>query len=138
MRHILIAALLLPATTLAQSPIRATDSTAVTDSARARRLDPLVVTAARSARPISEATASVTALSRAELDALPVRTVGQALEFIPGIAVLQANGLGESPQVIARGFYGGGETDYVLLLLDGVPLNGLTSGAANWISCRSR
>lgn len=132
MKNLLFAALLLPSAALSQTPARAPDSTAVSGATRARRLDPLVVTAARSARPISQATASVTALSRAELDALPVRTVAQALEFIPGLAVLQADGLGESPQVIARGFYGGGETDYVLLLLDGVPLNGLTSGAANW------
>lgn len=131
-RHLLIAALLLPAAATAQAPTRANDSTSAAGATRARRLDPLIVTAARSARPISTAPAAVTALSRAELDALPVRTVAQALEFVPGIAVLQADGLGGAPQVIARGFYGGGETDYVLLLLDGVPLNGLTSGAANW------
>jgi iron complex outermembrane receptor protein len=33
---------------------------------------------------------------------------------------------------VARGFFGGGETDYVLLLVDGRPINDVRTGLAEW------
>ena len=63
---------------------------------------------------------------------LPVRSVAGALTLAPGVAVVDANSLGGNPRVIARGFYGGGETDYLATLIDGVPIAALGSGAVNW------
>ena len=64
--------------------------------------------------------------------ALPFRSVGDALSLVPGIAVIDAKSLGGNPRIIARGFYGGGETDYVSAQIDGVPIAALGSGAVDW------
>jgi outer membrane receptor protein involved in Fe transport len=45
---------------------------------------------------------------------------------------LQGDGLGLAPRLIVRGFYGGGETDYATVLIDGVPATELVTGAVNW------
>jgi outer membrane receptor protein involved in Fe transport len=50
----------------------------------------------------------------------------------PGVAVVDVNSIGGNPRVIVRGFYGGGETDYLPALVDGVPIAALGSGAVNW------
>jgi outer membrane receptor protein involved in Fe transport len=42
------------------------------------------------------------------------------------------DGLGFDPQLMVRGFYGGGEADYVVVLIDGRPLNGLQAGLYDW------
>lgn len=63
---------------------------------------------------------------------LPLRSVGSALAVAPGIAVIDVSSLGGNPRVIVRGFYGGGETDYLSAQIDGVPIAALGSGAVNW------
>lgn len=52
--------------------------------------------------------------------------------MVPGIAVVDVSSIGGNPRVIARGFYGGGETDYVAAQIDGVPIAALGSGAVDW------
>ncbi len=64
--------------------------------------------------------------------ALPFRSLGAALAIVPGIAVVDVSSVGGNPRVIARGFYGGGETDYVAAQIDGVPIAALGSGAVDW------
>jgi outer membrane receptor protein involved in Fe transport len=61
-----------------------------------------------------------------------VATVAGALELVPGMVVLHSDALGDAPRLAIRGFYGGGETEYVTVLLDGVPLTGLATGQVNW------
>jgi len=121
------------ATALGASPLAAqsTDSTARRDSA-AHRLETVVVTAQRRSAPLASSAASITRLSAAELRRLPVTTVAGALETVPGIVVLNSDALGDAPRLAIRGFYGGGETEYVTVLLDGVPLTGLATGQVNW------
>ncbi|HZE08719.1 MAG TPA: TonB-dependent receptor plug domain-containing protein, partial [Gemmatimonadaceae bacterium] len=63
---------------------------------------------------------------------MPFRSVGDALSVVPGIAVIDASSLGGDPRIIARGFYGGGDTDYVPAEIDGVPIAALGSGAVDW------
>jgi outer membrane receptor protein involved in Fe transport len=76
--------------------------------------------------------AAVTRLSGASLRRLPVQTVADALQHVPGILVLQGDGLGLAPRLVVRGFYGGGETDYAAVLIDGVPATALATGQVNW------
>ena len=109
-----------------------TDSTTARDTARTHRLETVVVTADRRNAPLASSAAAVTRLSAADLRRLPVSTVAGALELVPGMVVLHSDALGESPRLAIRGFYGGGETEYVTVLLDGVPLTGLTTGQVNW------
>ncbi|HEX8849830.1 MAG TPA: TonB-dependent receptor [Gemmatimonadaceae bacterium] len=116
----------------ANAQVTPADSAARRDSVRAHRLDAVVVTAERASAPLAASAAAVTRLSAAELRRLPVSTVAGALELVPGIAVLHSDALGEAPRLAIRGFYGGGETEYVTVLLDGVPLTGLATGQVNW------
>jgi len=109
----------------AQSPRRSSD-TATT------RLDPVVVTAARVDAALTTSAAAVTRLSGESLRRLPVRTIADALQFVPGMVVLQGDGLGMAPRLVVRGFYGGGETDYATVLIDGVPATELATGQVNW------
>ena len=114
----------------AQQPRQSADSANRADSLRARRLDPIVVSESRTAQPLSQATASVTRFSRADLDRLPARSVAQALEFVPGIASYRPTP-SASHRKLSRGFYGGGETDYVLCSSMACPQRP-RGGAANW------
>jgi len=102
------------------------------DSVKVHSLDTVVVTPERSATSIRASTVAVTVLSENQLRQLPVRSVAASLALAPGVVVLDANSVGGNPRIIARGFYGGGETDYLPALVDGVPIAALGSGAVNW------
>lgn len=91
-----------------------------------------MVTAERAASRLAASTAAVTRLSADAVRRLPARTVPEALRAVPGLAIVNADGLGDAPRLVVRGFYGGGETEYMTVLLDGVPLNGLGAGTVNW------
>ena len=102
------------------------------DSARGHTLDPMVVTASRVDAPLTTSAAAVTRVSGDALRKLPVRNIADALQFVPGMLVLQGDGLGQAPRLVVRGFYGGGETDYATVLIDGVPATELATGQVNW------
>ncbi|MEP6551057.1 MAG: TonB-dependent receptor plug domain-containing protein, partial [Gemmatimonadales bacterium] len=102
------------------------------DTAAIPHLDTVVVTPDRSATSIRASTVAVNALPGSLIRALPFRSVGDALAIVPGIAIIDASSLGGNPRIIARGFYGGGETDYVSAQIDGVPVAALGSGAVDW------
>ena len=116
----------------AQSPRRGADTLTTADSARSHRLDPVIVTAERVDAPLTTSAAAVTRLSGEALRKLPVKTVADALQYVPGMLVLQGDGLGQAPRLVVRGFYGGGETDYATVLIDGVPATQLATGSVNW------
>ncbi|MGH7605154.1 MAG: TonB-dependent receptor [Gemmatimonadaceae bacterium] len=120
-------------TALCSSPALAqTGNGAPADTAAVPQLDTVVVTPGRSATSIRASTVAVTAVPGSLIRALPFRSVGDALAVVPGIAVLDASSLGGDPRIIARGFYGGGDTDYVPAEIDGVPIAALGSGAVDW------
>lgn len=108
------------------------DSATHRDTTGAHRLETVVVTAERRSAPLATSAAAVTRLSAADLRRLPVTTVAAALELVPGMVVLHSDALGDAPRLAIRGFYGGGETEYVTVLLDGVPLTGMATGQVNW------
>jgi vitamin B12 transporter len=82
------------------------------------RLADLVVTATRlpSAAPVAAAT---TVLRGDDLRARGIRLVQDALREVPGVALVQNGSYGAVTSLFLRG----GESDYVKVLLDGVPLN---------------
>ncbi len=71
-------------------------------------------------------------LERSALAALPAETLAEAISELPGIVVLFDAPFGGIPMVIARGFFGGGEVDYVGLEVDGVARSATESGVADW------
>ena len=102
------------------------------DSTRVQQLEPLVVTADRAPTPVATSTSAATVLEARDLSRRPVRTLAEAVQQAPGLAFVDFDGLGLDPQAMVRGFYGGGEADYLLLLLDGRPLTSLESGRIVW------
>ncbi|HXF94605.1 MAG TPA: TonB-dependent receptor [Gemmatimonadales bacterium] len=83
------------------------------------RLAPVVVTATRIPTPAAAVAAAVTVVTGEELRARGLRTVAEALRTVPGVAVAEIGSFGGQTSLFLRG----GESDYVKVLLDGVPLN---------------
>ncbi len=79
----------------------------------------LVVSAAQTSLPLSEASSTITIISGAELDARQSRTLDNALAFVPGLSIARNGGLNSLTSLFARG----GESDFMLVLLDGVRIN---------------
>jgi outer membrane receptor protein involved in Fe transport len=100
------------------------------DSARA--LDPMVITAERSPSTLHSSTSSVTRIDAAQLARLPHATVADVVRLTPGFALVDFDGLGFDPQLMVRGFYGGGEAEYVVVMIDGQPVSQLQSGLVGW------
>ena len=104
---------------------------------RARALDPVVVTAERSARSLSQTATSVTRLSGEDIRRTAGVTLIDVLRLLPGFTAVDFDGSDGDPQLMARGFYGGGEADYVIVLVDGVPVNQLHNGRVAWTALPS-
>jgi len=82
-------------------------------------LKPIVVTATRVPVAADLVASAVTVLRGADLVAQGIRTVADALESVPGAHIVETGSFGGQTSLFMRG----GESDYVKVLLDGVPLN---------------
>ena len=79
----------------------------------------VVVSAAQVDLPLSRVTDSVTVVERADLRALQTEIVADAIRRVVGFNVVQSGGRGAVTSLFPRG----GESDYTLVLTDGIPLN---------------
>jgi outer membrane cobalamin receptor len=95
-------------------------------------LDEIVVVAHRFGAPLRESVAATSVLTREDLNSLAARTLPEVLRAIPGLLFVERDGGGRLPMAVARGFFGGGETSYVLLTVDGVPVNDGRTGVVEW------
>jgi len=95
-----------------------------TDTAR---LGDLVVTATRTPTPQGAIPAATTVIRGDDLRARGVQLVLDALREVPGVAIVQTGSYGAQASLFMRG----GQSDYVKVLLDGVPLN-LPGGSINF------
>ena len=86
---------------------------------------PLGEVVVSAARPVSEAAATVRAISLADIVASGARTLDEALALLPGVEV--RTGAGGVPRLNVRGF----RSRHLLLLLDGIPLNSTFDGQAD-------
>ena len=102
------------------------------DTTRPPALGTVVVTAERAPTSLASSIASVTRLTAADLARTPRATLADVLRRAPGFSVIDIDGLGFDPQLMVRGFYGGGEAEYVVVLVDGRPVNQLQSGLVAW------
>jgi vitamin B12 transporter len=82
-------------------------------------LPEVVVTATRYPVSADSLGVSVTVLKGDELRTQGIRSVGDALRQVPGAQVVQGGGFGAQTALFLRG----GESDYVKVLVDGVPVN---------------
>lgn len=110
----------------------ATDVAAQRDTARVTSLDSVRVTAERASGSIGSAASTVTRISGEQLARTPYRSFADLLRLVPGFGIVDRDGMGDDAQPIVRGFYGGGEAEYVTLLIDGKPVSQLQSGVVSW------
>jgi iron complex outermembrane receptor protein len=104
-----------------------------TDSAAAPQFKTeIVVTAERGEAPRDRVGAATVVLDADALPPLPVTDLGELTSFIPGFAVVRPHFHVDAPIVSARGFFGGGEAEYLRLLVDGVPVSDVESGLIDW------
>ncbi|MGE5745322.1 MAG: TonB-dependent receptor, partial [Gemmatimonadota bacterium] len=82
-------------------------------------LPPVVVTATRIPATLNALSSAVTVISGESLRARGIATVADALRLTPGAAVIATGSFGGQTSVFLRG----GESDYVKVLIDGVPQN---------------
>lgn len=96
--------------------------------------DTILVTAERTENPLSASTGAVSKLNPADIQRYPIANISDALALIPGIVFSNRDGLGQDPIATVRGFYGGGEAEYLQVMVDGKPLNNIETGLVNWNS----
>jgi vitamin B12 transporter len=83
------------------------------------RFDPVVVTGNKVATEQAASTLSTSVITGDELRAHGIGTVLEALKAVPGADVAQSGSFGAVTSLFLRG----GESDYVKVLVDGVPVN---------------
>lgn len=88
-------------------------------SGQVRPVEGLVVTAHRMPLPRQVLTSSVTVLDREEVERSGARHVADLLRSVRGLHVVQTGSWGGTSSLFVRG----GESNYVQVLVDGVPVN---------------
>ena len=78
-----------------------------------------IVTAERAEIPVSAAGSSTTVITREQLEEMHAENVGEALRRVPGLHVVQTGRRGAVTGLFARG----GESDFNLVMVDGVKVN---------------
>jgi vitamin B12 transporter len=84
----------------------------------------VVVSAEQVGVPLSQVADSVTILTAADLQASQVETVADALRLVPGLTVTRSGGRGALTSIFPRG----GESDFTLVLVDGMRANSFGGG----------
>jgi outer membrane cobalamin receptor len=84
----------------------------------------IVVSASQVDVPLSQASQSVTVISSADLQTRQIDTVADALRLVPGLAVTRNGGLGSITSLFPRG----GESDFTIVLVDGMRANAFGGG----------
>ncbi|MCM2335286.1 MAG: TonB-dependent vitamin B12 receptor [Pseudomonas sp.] len=89
-------------------------------------LDNVVVTAARTAQTQDAALASVTVITRAQIEARQPASLPELLRGLPGVAIANNGGAGKESSLFLRGT----ESDHTLVLVDGIKVGSATAGKA--------
>src|SRR5262245_47986148 len=126
MKQLIVVAFLIAAST----SVKAQEPSPQTDPVRFNT--EIVVTPERTETPRAVVAAATTVLPAATILTLPAIKFGTVVSFLPGFSVAQGECHAGRPVLSARGFVGGGEADYVLLLVDGVPVTDAESGLIDW------
>ena len=105
-----------------------TSCLAATAAHAVESLDPIVVTATRSAQTIDETLSSVTVIEREEIERLQPQQFTDVLRGRAGIGVADTGPFGKASSVFTRGT----NSNHTLLLVDGVRMGSATTGAPAW------
>lgn len=97
------------------------------DQNDAGTLNPVVVTATRTAVTADDALSSVTVITRADIERLQPASVLDLLTGLPGVNLTQSGGLGQTSSLFMRGT----NSTHTLVLIDGVRIGSVTAGFAS-------
>ena len=90
-----------------------------TEDERPAELSELVVTAGLEPLSVKDVAASVTIITREDIERRQVRYLGDLLRDVPGFSISQAGGMGAQTQLRVRG----AEANHMLVLVDGIRAN---------------
>ncbi|MEW4982698.1 MAG: TonB-dependent receptor [Cycloclasticus sp.] len=102
-------------TILASSILAALSLTQVTAFAED---DTMIVTATRTAQTADETLASVSVVTKEDIDTFQFKTVAEAINSLPGVVIANSGGLGKQTSIFLRGT----ESNHTQILLNGVKL----------------
>jgi vitamin B12 transporter len=88
-------------------------------------MEQITVTATRTAQTEDESLASVTVITREDIERLQPQSLQDLLRGVPGLTLSNSGGAGKATSLFMRGT----ESDHVLVLLDGIKLGSATNGA---------
>ena len=91
-------------------------------------LEEVIVTATRAPQTVQSVLSSVTVITSADIERLQPQSLAELLQGLPGISVATTGGLGTPTSLFLRGT----NSDHVLVLIDGVVVGSVTTGAAAW------
>lgn len=97
------------------------------DQDGASTLNPVVVTATRTAVTADDALSSVTVITRADIERLQPVSALDLLAGLPGVNVTQSGGIGQVSTLFLRGT----NSTHTLVLIDGVRIGSVTAGFAS-------
>lgn len=97
------------------------------DPASATALDPVVVTSSRTAQRLSDALPATSVITRADIEDSHAPDLATLLRGQAGFDVAQSGGLGSQTSLFLRG----SNSNQVLVLIDGLRVNAVNSGAAS-------
>jgi len=90
----------------------------------ADQLDPIIVTATRTAQTADQSLASVSIISREDIERQQARSVQDLLRGVLGLNISNNGGLGKTTSFFLRGT----ESDHLLVLVDGIKIGSATLG----------
>lgn len=85
---------------------------------------PIIITATRTAQTTDAALASVTVITRKDIERQQTRSVQDLLRGVPGISIANNGGMGKASSVFMRGT----ESDHVLVMIDNIKVGSATTG----------
>ena len=94
-------------------------SSALQPQPLAAKLDEVVVTSTKLEEPLSQATNAVSVVTQEEIEQRQTTDVYEQLREVPGLSINQSGSRGGTTSIFSRG----GESDYNLILIDGVKAN---------------
>lgn len=95
-------------------------------TAGSTEVEPVIVTATRTAQTAAETLAAVTVITRKDIERRQAQSVQDLLRGTAGFSIANNGGAGKATSVFLRGT----ESDHVLVLIDGVKIGSATLGTA--------
>lgn len=86
--------------------------------------EPIIVTATRTAQTANESLASVTVISRKDIERQQARSIQDLLRGVPGVSISNNGGPGKNTSVFMRGT----NADHVLVMIDNIKVGSATTG----------